>query len=98
MKYVFCIFNGSGFNFCNNTNSLKPNNSLDFYQNDNYDPLPSWKEGKTKQDIIEFVTSVTNTDSKLFIPVQERIAAFDNDGTHFLVRETILFSVIFCND
>lgn len=65
---------------CKKKNSSK-HNSLNSVTVENYDPLPSWKEGKTKQDIIEFVTSVTDTDSELFIPVQDRIAAFDNDGT-----------------
>jgi len=44
------------------------------------DPLPSWNEGNTKSSIIEYVTDVTNQDSKNFIPINERIATFDNDG------------------
>ncbi len=45
------------------------------------DPLPSWNEGKAKQSIVEFVTKVTKESSPDFVPVPERIAAFDNDGT-----------------
>ncbi len=45
------------------------------------DPLPSWNEGKAKQSIIEFVEKVTKTGSTDFVPVPERIAVFDNDGT-----------------
>jgi phosphoserine phosphatase len=45
------------------------------------DPLPSWNDGKAKQSIIEFVKEVTKTASPDFVPVAERIAVFDNDGT-----------------
>jgi len=45
------------------------------------DPLPSWNEGKAKQSIIEFVQKVTKPGSPDFVPVPERIAVFDNDGT-----------------
>jgi hypothetical protein len=45
------------------------------------DPLPSWNDGRTKQSIIAFVEKVTNPDSPDFVPVPERIATFDNDGT-----------------
>ena len=45
------------------------------------DPLPSWNESKTKQSIIDFVAKVTKEGSPDFVPVAERIATFDNDGT-----------------
>ena len=45
------------------------------------DPLPSWNEGPTKQAIIGFVERVTKVGSPDFVPVAERIATFDNDGT-----------------
>src|SRR6266566_1385367 len=45
------------------------------------DPLPSWNDGKTKQSITEFVAKVTKEGSPDFVPVPERIATFDNDGT-----------------
>ena len=45
------------------------------------DPLPSWNDTGSKKAIIAFVTRVTNTNSPDFIPVPERIATFDNDGT-----------------
>lgn len=44
------------------------------------DPLPSWKKGKTKSAILDYVLDVTDTNSKNFIPVADRIATFDNDG------------------
>jgi phosphoserine phosphatase len=45
------------------------------------DALPSWNDGPAKQSIVEFVTKVTMPDSPDFVPVPERIATFDNDGT-----------------
>ena len=45
------------------------------------DPLPSWNDGKAKQSIITFVEKVTTPTSPDFVPVAERIATFDNDGT-----------------
>jgi hypothetical protein len=45
------------------------------------DPLPSWNDGPAKQTIIEFVEKVTKPGAPDFVPVPERIATFDNDGT-----------------
>ena len=45
------------------------------------DPLPSWNDGKAKQSIVSFVEKVTRPGSPDFVPVPERIAVFDNDGT-----------------
>ncbi len=45
------------------------------------DPLPSWEEGKNKTAIIDFVSNVTNANSSTFVPKEERVATFDNDGT-----------------
>jgi len=45
------------------------------------DPLPSWNDGASKQAILEFVRSTTDRSSQWYIPPEERIATFDNDGT-----------------
>ncbi len=45
------------------------------------DPLPSWNDGPAKQSIVAFVAKVTKPGSPDFVPVPERIATFDNDGT-----------------
>ena len=45
------------------------------------DSLASWKEGPAKQAILDFVAAVTQKSSPDFVPVAERIATFDNDGT-----------------
>ena len=51
------------------------------WQNQANDPLPSWNDGKAKQSIVDFVARVTKLGSPDFVPVVERIATFDNDGT-----------------
>ncbi len=45
------------------------------------DPLPSWNDGDAKQAILSFVAAVTGEGSPDFVPPQQRIATFDNDGT-----------------
>jgi len=45
------------------------------------DPLPSWNDTVPKKAIVAFVEKVTKPGSPDFIPVPERIAVFDNDGT-----------------
>lgn len=45
------------------------------------DPLPSWNDGALKEDIIAYVEKVTKEGSPDFIPLENRIATFDNDGT-----------------
>ena len=44
------------------------------------DPLQSWQDGPTKTAIIDFVNRVTAKDSTDFVPLEARIATFDNDG------------------
>ena len=43
--------------------------------------LPSWNDGEAKSAILDFVDSVTTEGTATFVPEDERIAVFDNDGT-----------------
>src|SRR6266513_1673552 len=45
------------------------------------DPLPSWNDTAPKKAIVAFVEKVTQEGSPDFVPPEERIATFDNDGT-----------------
>ncbi len=45
------------------------------------DALPSWNDGPAKTAIIDFVGRVTQDGGPQFVPIGERIATFDNDGT-----------------
>lgn len=44
-------------------------------------PLASWNDGPAKQAIMTFVRATTNRASQQFVPPEQRIATFDNDGT-----------------
>ncbi len=45
------------------------------------DPLPSWNDTAPKKSIIAFVEKVTKEGTADFVPADQRIATFDNDGT-----------------
>jgi phosphoserine phosphatase len=45
------------------------------------DPLPSWNNDSTKQAILDFIARVSKQGGPDFVPVEARIATFDNDGT-----------------
>ncbi len=61
------------------------------------DSLPSWNEGSVKQSIVSFVAKVTTPGSPDFVPVPERIATFDNDGTLW-AEMPLYFQLIFVLD
>jgi phosphoglycolate phosphatase-like HAD superfamily hydrolase len=44
-------------------------------------PLTLWNDTPTRQAILDFVAAVTTPGGPDFIPSEERIAVFDNDGT-----------------
>lgn len=58
------------------------------------DPLPSWREGAAKRNIIEFVQAVTDKSNSHFVPPEDRIATIDNDGTLW-VEQPIYTQAIF---
>ena len=59
------------------------------------DPLPSWNDGPAKQAIVEFVKATTTVGSPQFVPVAERIATFDQDGTLW-VEHPMYSQVMYC--
>jgi len=62
--------------------------------NNQYDPLPSWQEGKAKRRILKFVQQVTDETSPYFVEQEHRIATFDNDGTLW-VEKPLLAQIAF---
>jgi hypothetical protein len=58
--------------------ALRPTSALAQMQTDQ---LPSWNDGPVKTSITEFVVRITTQGGSDFVPVDQRIAAFDNDGT-----------------
>ena len=58
------------------------------------DSLPSWNDTASKKAIVAFVERVTKEGSPDFVPVAERIATFDNDGTLW-AEKPVPFQVLF---
>ena len=60
-------------------------------------PLASWNDGPAKQAILDFVHTTTDRASSSFVPREERIATFDQDGTLW-VEHPMYSQVIYCLD
>lgn len=60
-------------------------------------PLPSWNDGPTKDAIVGFVEKVTQKGSPDFVPENQRIATFDNDG-NLWAEQPVYFQLIYAID
>jgi phosphoserine phosphatase len=60
-------------------------------------PLPSWNEGPAKQAILDFVRATTDQSNPKFVPSEDRIATFDQDGTLWVERP-MYTQVVYCLD
>src|SRR5262245_2505329 len=61
------------------------------------DPLPSWNDGAAKKAIVDFVQATTMPGSPQFVPIVERVATFDQDGTLW-VEKPMYAQVVYCLD
>ncbi|MBL9147593.1 MAG: haloacid dehalogenase-like hydrolase [Phycisphaerae bacterium] len=61
------------------------------------DPLPSWNDGAAKSSIVAFVEQTTRVGSPDFVPPEERVATFDQDGTLW-VSHPMYAQLVFCLD
>jgi phosphoglycolate phosphatase-like HAD superfamily hydrolase len=61
------------------------------------DSLPSWNDSAAKKSIVDFVSRVTAQGAPDFVPVEQRIAVFDNDGTLWC-EQPIYFQFAFAFD
>jgi phosphoglycolate phosphatase-like HAD superfamily hydrolase len=61
------------------------------------DPLPSWNDGAVKKSITDFVARTTTAGGPDFVPVDQRVATFDNDGTLWS-EQPVYFQVAFAID
>lgn len=59
--------------------------------------LASWNDGPAKQAIVEFVRATTDRSSSKYVPPEERIATFDQDGTLW-VEHPMYTQVMYCLD
>jgi haloacid dehalogenase-like hydrolase len=66
-------------------------------QTDSSGTLPSWNEGSAKQAILDFVRDTTDWANPKFVPPEERIATFDQDGTLW-VEHPIYSQMMYCLD
>jgi hypothetical protein len=48
--------------------------------------LETWNEGGSKRAVMDFVARITTPGSPDFVPVESRVAVFDNDGTLWCER------------
>lgn len=60
-------------------------------------PLVSWKAGALRDAILTFLHEVTTPESEYFVPVSDRVAVFDNDGTLW-VEKPLLAQLAFFRD
>jgi phosphoglycolate phosphatase-like HAD superfamily hydrolase len=61
------------------------------------DPLPSWNAGRARNAIIDFVQMSTDPANPMFVPQEERIATFDQDGTLW-VEQPIYTQLVYALD
>jgi hypothetical protein len=61
------------------------------------DVLPSWNDGAARTAILDFITAATDEGNDGFVPVADRIATFDQDGTLW-VEHPIYGQAIFAID
>ncbi len=73
------------------------NNEQDQNKTIKKDPLPSWNDVASKNNIIAYVNEVTNPENKTFIPIKDRIATFDNDG-NLWAEQPAYFQLFFAID
>ena len=59
--------------------------------------LPSWNDGPAKQAILDFVRDTTGPGSPKFVPPEDRIATFDQDGTLW-VEHPVYSQIMYCLD
>jgi phosphoglycolate phosphatase-like HAD superfamily hydrolase len=59
--------------------------------------LPSWNDGPAKQAILDFVRATTDPASPNFVPEENRVATFDQDGTLW-VEHPLYIQAVFALD
>lgn len=89
--YVITMFLAFFISACTNTTEEKVK------QNTKKEILLSWNDSKSKSEIINFVEKVTNQSGPNFVPIVDRVAVFDNDGTLW-TEQPIYFQFAFAID
>lgn len=82
---------------CNQTEKTKEVEKEETVAVSQTDPLPSWNDGDTKTAILDYVAKVTDENGPNFVPVEDRIATFDNDG-NLWAEQPAYFQLLFAVD
>jgi phosphoserine phosphatase len=69
-----CLLSSLGAPGCNRPSAASTANAAT-------DPLPSWNDGPPKRAILDLVKATTDKGGSRFVPIEDRIATFDQDGT-----------------
>jgi hypothetical protein len=83
--------------FISCTPTVKSEAGNEKHETESIEPLPSWNDAPSKQAILSFVEETTHSDSETFIPENERIVVFDNDGTLWS-EQPVYFQFMFALD
>src|SRR5262245_25693704 len=59
------------------------------------DPLPSWNDGAAKKAILGFVRDTTAQGGPRYVPPEQRVATFDQDGTLW-AEQPMYTQAIYC--
>src|SRR4029077_2278634 len=87
--FVFVVFTSLFWSACSDSGKTDGSNAANDSTGTSQDPLPSWNEGALKQAILSFVKGAIDSNSKTFVPIEDRIATFDNDGTLWAEKPTV---------
>ena len=55
--------------------------SVNDFEPEQAHPLSQWQDTPVRESIVAFVDSVTDLENSRFVPVENRVAVFDFDGT-----------------
>ncbi len=82
---------------CRSQHAVPSTSSLSSSKGTDVAALASWNDTTSRRSITSFVQRVTNPNSPDFVPPQERIAVFDNDGTLW-AEQPLYFQFLFAID
>ena len=92
MLIVLCAYVVKYDNVGSGNKSSEPSPASSQADNTQKDALSMWKDNAPlKKQLTEYMSKITDKNSKNFIPVERRIAVFDFDGTLFCETDPVYF-------
>jgi phosphoglycolate phosphatase-like HAD superfamily hydrolase len=82
-RYLFILITFISFSCTSSADETASNDSTitSVQTTEGNDPLAAWNDGPRKQAVVNYVINATEDGNAGFIPVNDRITVFDNDGT-----------------